>query len=94
MDELKQLEKIQELERQIAGLPIGYISKKTINGKVRYYHQWTENRKKAQPIIFEMERWRYCRNKLIGASLFKLNRRNCNPACRKRASPSWILKPA
>ena len=33
MDELKQLEKIQELERQIAGLPIGYISKKTINGK-------------------------------------------------------------
>ena len=53
MDELKQLEKIQELERQIAGLPIGYISKKTINGKVRYYHQWTE--KKAQPIS---SRWR------------------------------------
>ena len=39
-------EKIQELERQIAALPIGYISKKTINGKTRYYHQWTE----AQPI--------------------------------------------
>ena len=32
MDELKRQEKIQELERQIAGLPIGYISKKTING--------------------------------------------------------------
>ena len=31
MDELKQLEKIQELERQIAGLPIGYISKKPPN---------------------------------------------------------------
>ena len=44
MDELKQLEKIQELERQIAGLPIGYISKKTINGKVRYYHQWSHGR--------------------------------------------------
>ncbi len=42
-------EKIQELERQIAALPIGYISKKTINGKTRYYHQWTENGKK-QPI--------------------------------------------
>ena len=55
MDELKQLEKIQELERQIAGLPIGYISKKTINGKVRYYHQWTEEQKKAQPIS---SRWR------------------------------------
>ena len=39
-------EKIQELERQIAALPIGYISKKTINGKTRYYHQWTENGKK------------------------------------------------
>lgn len=37
---------IQELERQIAALPIGYISKKTINGKIRYYHQWTENGKK------------------------------------------------
>lgn len=72
MDELKQLEKIQELERQITGLPIGYISKKTINGKVRYYHQWTENRKSTAN-IFEMERWRYCRNKLIGASPFKLN---------------------
>ena len=32
-------EKIQELERQIAALPIGYISKKTINGKtVSYTH--------------------------------------------------------
>ena len=31
MDEQKRLEAIQELERQIAGLPSGYISKKTIN---------------------------------------------------------------
>ena len=46
MDEQKRLETIQELERQIAGLPIGYISKKNINGKTRYYHQWTENGKK------------------------------------------------
>ena len=45
MDEQKRLEAIQELERQIAGLPIGYISKKNINGKTRYYHQWTENQK-------------------------------------------------
>ena len=35
MDEQKRLETIQELERQIAGLPIGYISKKNINGKTR-----------------------------------------------------------
>ena len=73
MDDLKRQEKIQELERQIAGLPIGYISKKTINGKVRYYHQWTENRKKHSQYLRDGERWRYCRNKLIGASLFKLN---------------------
>ena len=46
MDEQKRLETIQELERQIAGLPIGYISKKNINGKTRYYHQWSENGKK------------------------------------------------
>lgn len=55
MDELKRQEKIQELERQIAGLPIGYISKKTINGKVRYYHQWTENRKKHSQYLRDGE---------------------------------------
>ena len=55
MNELKQLEKIQELERQITGLPIGYISKKTINGKVRYYHQWTENRKKHSQYLRDGE---------------------------------------
>ena len=88
MDELKQLEKIQELERQIAGLPIGYISKKTINGNAYFYHRWTENKKRREKYIpadelesfraqierrKELERWRYCRNKLIGVSLFKLN---------------------
>ena len=46
MEKSKLQNTIQELERQIAGLPIGYISKKNINGKTRYYHQWTENGKK------------------------------------------------
>ena len=32
---------IQELEAQISSLPAGYISKKIINGKERYYQQWT-----------------------------------------------------
>ena len=36
---------ISDLESQIASLPVGYISKKMINGKERYYQQWTENRK-------------------------------------------------
>ncbi len=36
---------IEELERQIAELPIGYISRKMIHGKLRFYRQWTENGK-------------------------------------------------
>ena len=36
---------ISDLESQIASLPVGYISKKMINGKGRYYQQWTENGK-------------------------------------------------
>ena len=48
-------EKIQELERQIAALPIGYISKKTINGKTRYYHQRTENGKKHSQYLRDGE---------------------------------------
>ena len=36
---------ISDLESQIASLPVGYISKKMINGKERYYQQWTENGK-------------------------------------------------
>ena len=36
---------ITALEEQIAKLPVGYISKKMINGKERYYQQWTENGK-------------------------------------------------
>ena len=34
--------KITELKSEIAKLPVGYISKKNIKGKTRYYHQWTE----------------------------------------------------
>ncbi|MCF0238472.1 MAG: hypothetical protein HUK24_07710, partial [Sphaerochaetaceae bacterium] len=38
-------EEIKELETQIANLPIGYISRKIINKKERFYQQWTENGK-------------------------------------------------
>lgn len=55
MDERKRQEMILELERQIADLPIGYISKKTINGKVQYYHQWTENGKKRSQYLRNRE---------------------------------------
>ena len=40
MDKQEILKQITELTEQIGGLPKGYISKKTINGKVYYYHQW------------------------------------------------------
>lgn len=38
-------DKIRELEEEIVKLPIGYISNKNIQGKVRHYLQWTENGK-------------------------------------------------
>lgn len=39
------LQQIAFLQQQIAQLPVGSISKKKINGKIRFYHQWTENGK-------------------------------------------------
>ena len=35
----------------IAALPVGYISKKTINGKIKKYHQWTEDGKKKSKYL-------------------------------------------
>ena len=55
MDEKKRLDAIQALERQINGLPIGYISKKNINGKARYYHQWTEAGRKRSRYLRDGE---------------------------------------
>ena len=43
MDNREQLRRITELTEQIAVLPKGYLFKKTICGKVYYYHQWSEN---------------------------------------------------
>lgn len=44
-------DQIEALEAEIAALPIGYISRKTINGKVKLYHQWTENGKKKSKYL-------------------------------------------
>lgn len=46
---------ITTLELRIAELPIGYISRKTINGKTHCYHQWTENGKLKSKYIKEGE---------------------------------------
>ena len=42
MDRNGVINRISELKSEIQKLPVGYISKKNISGKIRYYHQWTE----------------------------------------------------
>ena len=49
MDDMQK--KIAQLESEIEKLPVGYISRKTINGTVRQYHQWTENGKKKSKYL-------------------------------------------
>lgn len=44
-------EELAALEQKIAELPRGYLSKKTINGKVRFYLQWTEDGKKKSKYV-------------------------------------------
>ncbi len=48
--------KAEELERQIAELPVGYLSKKNIHGKDRFYHQWTEDGKVRSKYLREGEK--------------------------------------
>ena len=43
MEDIKLLEQIALIESQIEKLPKGYLSQKVINGKIYYYHQWSEN---------------------------------------------------
>lgn len=42
---------IKELEQKISNLPSGSITKKNINGKVYFYHRWTENKKRIEKYI-------------------------------------------
>lgn len=48
-------ELMRQIEEQIAKLPAGYISKKNINGTVRYYRQWKENGKTKSKYIRDDE---------------------------------------
>ncbi len=49
------MDKIQELKKEISTLPTGYISKKTIQGKTRYYRQWKESGKIKSQYIKDSE---------------------------------------
>ena len=47
----KTLTRIAELEHQIAELPAGSVTKKTVNGKEYYYHRWAEEKKRREKYI-------------------------------------------
>lgn len=51
MEQNRILSRVEELERQIAELPVGSISTKKIKGKVYYYHRWTENKKRREKYV-------------------------------------------
>ena len=62
-----------ELEKRIAELPVGYISTKKIDGKVRHYHQWYSEGKvvskylrepEVQPLAERIELARGCKARL------------------------------
>ena len=41
----------KELEQQIAELPVGSITRKTVNGKIYFYQRWSENGKRREKYI-------------------------------------------
>ena len=47
---------IETLQEKIESLPKGYISNKTIGGKVRHYLQWTDNGKIKSQYIPDEDR--------------------------------------
>ena len=49
MDDI--LNRIAELEAQIAALPAGSITKKTVSGKVYFFQRWTEDKKRKEKYV-------------------------------------------
>lgn len=47
--------RMTQLEQEIAGLPAGSVTKKTINGKDYFYHRWNENKKRREKYIPAVE---------------------------------------
>lgn len=48
-------DKIMRIEKELSSLPIGYLSRKIINGKERFYLQWNENGKIKSKYIKESD---------------------------------------
>ena len=43
--------RVAELEQQISALPVGSVTKKTVNGKEYFYHRWMEDKKRREKYI-------------------------------------------
>ena len=43
--------RLTELKRQIEMLPAGSITRKTVNGRVYFYHRWTEEKKRREKYL-------------------------------------------
>ena len=48
-------DEMERLNRRLTELPPGCISRKTINGKIRYYHQWYESGKIRSKYVKEAD---------------------------------------
>ena len=55
MPDRQEIQKIAELTEKIGKLPRGYISKKTVNGNVYFYHQWSEDGVKKSKYLRDEE---------------------------------------
>ena len=86
MDPQELLAKISELTKEIEKLPRGYISQKAINGKVYYYHQWSENGQKKS---------RYLKDDELAALSVEISRRLliCSMAMEHLATLKILLQP-
>ena len=51
MENKELLETLNALENELSSLPVGYISRKTIYGKKKCYHQWMEDGKKRSKYV-------------------------------------------
>ena len=51
MDNEKIIEHIAEIEREIAVLPAGGVSKKNVHGNIYYYHRITQNGKRIEKYV-------------------------------------------
>lgn len=58
----KVFKEIERLKKEISGYPIGSISRKMINGKERYYHQWYESGKTKSKYLKQDEVETFRRN--------------------------------